>query len=270
VPASGARVPEGVDETVPSVARIYDYLLGGKDNYAVDRAAAAQFIELVPEVPRIARSNRQFLARTVRFLAESGIRQFIDLGAGLPTSPNVHEVARSVIPDARVAYVDHDPVVLAYGNALFATGDGVIVVDADVRQPDAVLGDPRLRELIDFSEPFAVLLLALMHFISDEQNPNQIVAGYRDRLPPGGYLVISVGSSEGSLPGEDDGGKLAEIYRRAGTPIVGRSPDEVMAWFEGCELEEPGLVQLPEWRPDNWAEARTTRIHMLGAVGRKL
>lgn len=269
MPASGARVPEGVDQTVPSVARIYDYLLGGKDNYAVDRAAAAQFIEMVPEVPRIARSNRQFLARAVRFLAESGIRQFIDLGAGLPTSPNVHEVARSVIPDARVAYVDHDPVVLAYGNALFATDDGVIVINADIRQPAAVLGDPRLQELIDFSEPFAVLLLALMHFISDEEHPDQLVAGYRDRLPPGGYLVISVGSSEGSLSGGDDE-KLAEVYRRAGTPIVGRSPAEVMAWFEGCELEEPGLVQLPLWRPENWAEARTTRIHMLGAVGRKL
>lgn len=269
MPASQARVPEGVDETIPSVARIYDYLLGGKDNYAVDRAAAAQFIELVPEVPRIARSNRQFLARTVRFLAEAGISQFIDLGAGLPTAPNVHEVARSVIPDARVAYVDHDPVVLAYGNALFATDDGIIVVNADARRPDVVLNDSRLRELIDFSQPFAVLLLALMHFISDEQNPSQMVAGYRDRLPPGGYLVISVGSSEGELTDGDDE-KLAELYRRAGTPIIGRSPEEVMAWFEGCELEEPGLVQLPQWRPENWAEARTTRIHMLGAVGRKL
>ena len=269
MPASEARVPEGVDETVPSVARIYDFLLGGKDNYAVDRAAAAQFIELVPEVPRIARSNRQFLARTVRFLAEAGIRQFIDLGAGLPTTPNVHEVARAVVPDARVAYVDHDPVVLAYGNALFATDDGVIVINADARRPDLVFNDPRLQELIDFSQPFAVLLLALMHFISDEQNPSQMVAGYRDRLPPGGYLVISVGSSEGGLPGEGDE-RLAELYRRAGTPIVGRSPAEVMAWFEGCELVEPGLVQLPQWRPENWAEARTTRIHMLGAVGRKL
>lgn len=269
MPASGSRVPEGVDETVPSVARIYDYLLGGKDNYAVDRAAAAQFIELVPEVPRIARSNRQFLARTVRFLAQAGIRQFIDLGAGLPTSPNVHDVARSVIPDARVAYVDHDPVVLAYGNALFATDDGVIVVDADARKPGAVFADPGLAELIDFSEPFAVLLLALLHFVPDEDDPNGMVAGYRDRLPPGGYLVVSVGSSEEGLAG-DGNEKLRELYRTAGTPIVGRSRQEVMAWFEGCELEEPGLVQLPEWRPDNWAEARTTKVHLLGAVGRKL
>ncbi|HEY2579344.1 MAG TPA: SAM-dependent methyltransferase, partial [Streptosporangiaceae bacterium] len=269
MPASGARVPEGVDETVPSVARIYDYLLGGKDNYAVDRAAAAQFIELVPEVPRIARSNRQFLVRTVRFLAESGIRQFIDLGAGLPTTPNVHEVARSVIPDARVAYVDHDPIVLAYGNALFATDDGVIVIGADARQPAAVLGDPGLAGLIDFGEPFAVLILALMHFVSDEENPGRIVAGYRDRLPTGGYLVISVGSSDGG-PAAGPDGRLAELYRAAGTPIVGRSHEEIAAWFDGFELEEPGLVQLSQWRPDNWAEARTTRIHMLGGVGRKL
>jgi SAM-dependent methyltransferase len=223
-------------------------------------------------VPRIARSNRQFLARTVRFLAESGVRQFIDLGAGLPTEPNVHEVARSVIPDAKVAYIDHDPVVLAYGNALFATDDGVIVIGADARRPDVVLGDPSLTELIDFSEPFAVLCLALLHFVGDEDNPNGIVAGYRDALPPGGYLVISIGSSE-PVGDRLTGGaqqKLTDLYRAAGTPIVGRSPEEIMAWFEGCELVEPGLVQLPQWRPDNWADARTTRIHMLGGVGRKL
>jgi O-methyltransferase involved in polyketide biosynthesis len=268
VAAWDARVQGSVDTSVPSVARIYDYLLGGKDNYAVDREAAARFAELVPEVPKIARANRQFLARAVRFLAQAGIRQFIDLGAGLPTAPNVHEVARSVIPDARVVYVDHDPVVLAYGNALFATDDGVIVVGADLRDHQAVLGSPEVARLIDFSEPFAVLILAVLHFISDEENPGQLVAGYRDRIPPGGYLVISAGSSEGDQDPEADE-RLRELYRGAGSPIVGRSAAEVTEFFAGCELAEPGVVQLARWRPDTLAEAQTTRIYMLGGVGRK-
>jgi S-adenosyl methyltransferase len=270
VPAREARAPAGVDPTTPSVARIYDYLLGGKDNFEVDRAAAARFVELVPEVPRIAKANRQFLARSVRFLAEAGVRQFIDLGAGLPTSPNVHEVARQVIPDARVVYVDHDPVVLTYGNALLATDDGVTVVKGDVREPAEVLGHPDLVRLIDFSEPVAVLILAVLHFVSDEENPGQIVAGYRDRLPSGGYLVISAGSSDDALEVDSAANeRLQELYRSAGTPIVGRSREEMLEFFAGCELEEPGLVQLAQWRPANWAEARTTRIHMLAGVGRK-
>jgi hypothetical protein len=272
VPARETRVPEGIDTTIPSVARIYDYLLGGKDNFEADRAAAARFIELVPEVPQIARANRQFLARSVRFLAKAGVRQFIDLGAGLPTPPNVHEVARKVIPDARVVYVDHDPVVLTYGNALLATDDGVTVIKGDVREPAEVLGHPDLVRLIDFSQPVAVLILAVLHFISDEENPGQIVAGYRDRLSPGGYLVISAGASV------DDGGadvdpdadqRLQELYRSAGSPLVARSKEEMLAFFAGCDLEKPGLVQLAQWRPDNWAEARTTRIHMLAGVARK-
>lgn len=272
MPARENRVPEGIDTTIPSVARIYDYLLGGKDNFEVDRNAAAKFIELVPEVPRIAKANRQFLARCVRFLAEAGVRQFVDLGAGLPTPPNVHEVARQVSPDARVVYVDHDPVVLTYGNALLATDAGVTVIKGDVREPAEVLSHPELTKLIDFSQPVAVLILAVLHFISDEESPGQLVAGYRDRLPPGGYLVISAGSSD------DDGGesvdpdvdrRLRELYSGAGTPIVGRSREQILEYFAGCELEEPGLVQLAQWRPDNWAEARKTRIHLLAGVGRK-
>jgi hypothetical protein len=273
VPAREARVPEGVDTTVPSVARIYDYLLGGKDNYAVDRAAAARFIELVPEVPRIARANRQFLARSVRFLAQAGVRQFIDLGAGLPTSPNVHEAAREIIPDARVVYVDHDPVVLTHGNALLATDDGVTVIRADMREPAEVLGHPEVARMIDFSQPVGVLILAVLHFVGDDEGPAQIVAGYRDRVPAGSYLVISAGSSDDSEGAEVDAeanARLEELYRSAGTPIVGRTKEQVMEFFAGCELVEPGLVQLAEWRPENWAEARTTRIHMLAGVGRKL
>jgi O-methyltransferase involved in polyketide biosynthesis len=269
VPPREARVPEGVDPTVPSVARIYDYLIGGKDNYAADRTAAQRFIDLVPEVPKIARANRDFLVRGVRFLAEAGVRQFIDLGAGIPTSPNVHEVARQAQPDARVVYVDHDPVVLAHGRALLATDDGVAVIRADLREPDQVLSDPAVIKLIDFSQPVAVLLLSVLHFIAEEEEPARIVAGYRDHLSPGGYLVLTTGSSEGGQNPETDR-RLRELYRSAGTPLVGRSARQVMEYFAGCELEEPGLVPLAEWRPDNWAQARPTNVFMLAGVGRKL
>ena len=254
---------------MPSVARIYDYLIGGKDNYAADRAAAKQFIDLVPEVPKIARANRDFLVRCVRFLSEAGVRQFIDLGAGIPTSPNVHEVARRAQPGARVVYVDHDPVVLAHGRALLATDDGVAVIRADLREPGQVLSDPTLTGMIDFSQPVAVLLLSVLHFISEEEGAGEIVAGYRDRLPPGGYLVISTGSSEGSQDAETDR-RLRELYKSAGTPLVGRTAAEVMEFFAGCELEKPGLVQAAQWRPDGWAQARATQVYMLAGVGRKL
>jgi hypothetical protein len=269
VPPREARVPEGVDPTLPSVARIYDYLIGGKDNYAADRTAARQFVELVPEVPKIARANRDFLVRCVRFLAQAGVRQFIDLGAGIPTSPNVHEVARQAQPGAHVVYVDHDPVVLAHGRALLATDDGVAVIRADLREPDQVLGDPAVTALIDFSQPVAVLLLSVLHFIGEDEGAGRIVAGYRDRLSPGGYLVISTGSSEGSQDAETDR-RLRELYKSAGTPLVGRTSAQVMEFFDGCELEEPGLVQLAQWRPDHWAQARPTQIFMLAGVGRKL
>jgi S-adenosyl methyltransferase len=254
---------------MPSVARIYDYLIGGKDNYAADRAAAQQFVDLVPEVPRIARANRAFLVRCVRFLAEAGVRQFIDLGAGIPTSPNVHEVARRSQPGAHVVYVDHDPVVVAHGRALLATDDGVAVARADLREPGQVLGDPAVTGLIDFSQPVAVLLLSVLHFVGEEEGAGRIVEGYRDRLSPGGYLVISTGSSEGSQDAETDR-RLRELYTSAGTPLVGRSSKEVMEFFDGCELEEPGLVPLAQWRPDTLAQARPTKIFMLAGVGRKL
>ena len=269
MPEREPRAPDGADQTVPSVARIYDYLLGGKDNYAADRQAAAAFTELVPEVPRIARANRQFLARCVRFLAGAGVRQFVDLGAGLPTAPNVHQVARAIVPDARVVYVDHDPVVLAYGNALFATDDRITVVQADVRDPGTVLANPAVTRLIDFSQPVAVLLLAVLHFIGEDEEPGRIVAAYTSRLAPGSYLAISAGSSGGGTdPATDEG--VRELYRAANTPIVGRSAEQLRAYFAGCELVEPGVVPLAQWHPDTLAEARTTRFHMLAGVGRKL
>jgi hypothetical protein len=267
VPDREPRVPAGIDVTVPSVARMYDYLLGGKDNFAADREAAAKLVALVPDAQKIARDNRDFLVRSVRFLAQAGISQFIDLGTGIPTSPNVHEVARQIAPGARVVYVDHDPVVLAHSRALLATGDGVIAVKSDFRDPAEVLADPALTGLIDFAEPVAVLFLSVLHFIGDEENPGQIVAGFRDRLPAGGYLVISAITSE-NIDHEVASG-VSDLYRSARTPGVARSREQIMEFFAGCQLEEPGLVNVVQWRPGAGTDTRTTQVHMLGGVGRK-
>jgi len=267
VPAREPRVPEGIDVTVPSVARMYDYLLGGKDNFAADREAAAKLLEIVPDAQKIARNNRDFMVRAVRFLAEAGVSQFIDLGTGIPTSPNVHEIARKVIPDARVVYVDHDPVVLAHSRALLATDDGVIAVKADFRDSAEVLGDPGVLRLIDFSQPVAVLILSVLHFIGDEEDPGGIVAGFRERLTPGGYLVISAITSENM--GESVAAGASDLYRAARTPAVARSREQILSFFTGFELEEPGLVNAVDWRPEVDTDTRLTGVHMLAGVGHK-
>jgi hypothetical protein len=241
------RVPEGVDVTRPSIARIYDYLLYGKDNFAADRAAAEKLMESRLQPRRMALANRGFLLRAVRFLAEQGISQYLDLRSGLPTSPSVHEVAREVIPDARVVYVDHDPIVVAHNDALLATRDGVITVRADVRDPGALLADHALTEVIDFDRPVAVLLLSVLHFISLEEDAPGIVAKLRDRMAPGSYLALSLGTSDGADP--DMLAEATATYARARMPFTLRSRAQIMALLEGFEPVEPGLVSLPEWRP---------------------
>jgi SAM-dependent methyltransferase len=268
VPARESRVPDGIDVTVPSVARMYDYLLGGKDNFAADREAAAKLLEIVPDAQQIARDNRDFMVRAVRFLAEAGVTQFIDLGTGIPTSPNVHEIARKVVPNARVVYVDHDPVVLAHSRALLATDDGVIAVKADFRDPAAVLADPGMNRLIDFGRPTAVLIMSVLHFIGDDEDPGGIVAGFRDRLNPGGYLVISAITSEGMQAGVAAG--ASDLYRAAHTPAVARSREQFMEFFVGTELAEPGLVKVADWRPEPGPGTSPTQVHMLAGVGRKI
>jgi SAM-dependent methyltransferase len=268
VPAREPRVPEGIDVTIPSVARMYDYLLGGKDNFAADREAAAKLLAIVPDAQKIARDNRDFMVRAVRFLAEAGVSQFIDLGTGIPTSPNVHEVARKTVPGARVVYVDHDPVVLAHSRALLATDDGVIAVKADFRDSAEVLGDPGVIRLIDFTRPVAVLILSVLHFIGDEEDPDGIVAGFRERLTPGGYLVISAITSENM--GDNIAESASDLYRAARTPAVARSRGQIMSFFAGFELEPPGLVNAVDWRPDPDTDSGLTGVHMLAGVGRKV
>src|SRR6266571_4064851 len=193
----------GIDITRPNVARIYDYLLGGKDNFAADREAAKQLIEAIPDVAAIARDNRSFLGRVVRYLAtHGGIRQFLDLGGGLPTQANVHELAQGMAPEARVVYVDNDPVVASHGRALLASGDRVGMVLGDLRNPASIRQHPDLTGLIDLSQPVAVLCTSTLHFIGDEAGPHKIIGAYRDRMAPGSFLAITHGTLEEDPEGE--------------------------------------------------------------------
>jgi hypothetical protein len=228
---------------------MYDFWLGGKDNYAVDRAAALAVSEAAPEVRMTAVENRKFLRRTVRFLAaEAGIVQFLDIGTGLPTQGNVHQVAQQVNPEARVVYVDNDPMVLAHSRAL-KTGGNTAVIGADLRDPAAILNHPRTLELIDFRQPLAVLLVAILHFIGASDDPYGIVGSLCEALPAGSYVVISH-ALEGMLRG-DSAGKVEQQYKKnVATGATLRDREEILRFFTGLELVEPGLVHVPDWRPD--------------------
>jgi O-methyltransferase involved in polyketide biosynthesis len=262
----------GVDTNVPNVARIYDYLLGGKDHYAADREAAERLLAAAPETLVTVRENRAFLRRAVRRLTRAGIRQFVDIGAGLPTRPNVHEVAQEIDPGARVVYADIDPVVVTHGRALLASAPGVTVVQGDVRDPDAILDDPATRELIDLSEPVAVLLLAVLHFVTDEQDPAGVVRRVRARTAPGSALVFSHVTSEGNRP--EAAGTARTVYDSSTASIALRSRPEIAALVDGFELEEPGLVYAPEWWPEDGPDGPAHSVDPAGtflfaAVGRR-
>jgi O-methyltransferase involved in polyketide biosynthesis len=258
------RVPDGVDVTRPSIARIYDYLLYGKDNFAVDRAAAEKLMESRLDPRRLSLANRAFLYRAVRFLARQGVAQYLDLGSGLPTSPSVHEVARDVIPGARVAYVDHDPIVVRHNDALLATRDGVTTIRGDIRDPDTILADEALAACIDFRQPVAVLLLSVLHFISLEEDAPGIVARFRERMAPGSYLAVSVGTSDGADP--EMLAEATQTYAGARMPFTLRSRAQIMDLFAGFDLVEPGLVSLPEWRPEFNTDRTPLKGPTVGAV----
>jgi hypothetical protein len=258
--------PPGSDPTVPSVARGYDYLLGGKDNYQIDRDVAEMLLQVAPEAPLTARSNRAFGARAVRYLAEQGIRQFIDLGSGIPTTPPaVHEVVRSVEPEARVVYVDFDPVVVAHSDALRSVHPGLATILADIREPEHILDHPDLLEVIDFGEPVAMSIFSVLDVIENRQDPYGIVAKFRERLAPGSYLAIS------HLSGRSDPAAIehsAMISQQTGFPWVEFRPDDdVLRFFDGLELVEPGLVDIREWHPER--SEPSTKIKLVGAIGRK-
>ncbi len=270
--ARGQRVPGWPQPTfspaAPSVARIYDHVLGGKDHFPADRAAARELLERFPEVAQIARANRAFLARAVRHVARQQVTQFVDLGAGLPASPNVHETTRQVIPGARVAYVDNDPMVLAHARAVLAVDDQVAVVAGDLRAPAAVLADPALISLIDFSKPVCVVLASVLHFLPAQQ-ADAAVAAFREQMSPGSYLVISVGTSSGTDP------ELIRCLQAtyAGTaPVTARTEAEITSWFDGLLLARPGLTDVWAWRAGQSRQAHRppqSRARFVVGVARK-
>jgi SAM-dependent methyltransferase len=242
------RRPVELRQDRPTPARMYDYFLGGKDNYAVDREAAERVREAIPNTREIVWENRFFLQRAVRYLASSGIDQFIDLGTGLPTQGNVHEIAGQVTPSPRVVYVDNDPIVLAYGRGLLAGSPGTTVITADMREPHTILANPDLRTLIDLSRPTAVLLVAVLHFITDSENPAGIVKAFREILAPGSYLVLSHLTTDGPPP--DAVAHTTEVYASATSPIVFRTRDQIAQFFDGFTLMRPGLVRPWQWHPE--------------------
>lgn len=263
--------PNGIDLTVPSVARMYDYYLGGKDNYQVDRDASDQLSLAAPGTQALAVNNRRFLQRAVRVLAtEYGIRQFVDHGSGLPTQDNVHEIAQGVDSDARVVYIDHDPIVLAHGRAILADNDRTTVITADFRDTDAIMDHPDVVKLIDFDKPVAALFLSVLHCLPDSDDPAGLVRRVVDRLPSGSFVVIS------HLVAADTAirKRLSEFMLTATEGNWGRVREsaDVATYFAGLELLDPGLVEVSTWRPDEIAgqKQETTEWIEFGGVARKI
>jgi hypothetical protein len=267
--AEPGHVSPEIDPTVANVARMYDYWLGGKDNFEADRIAAEKVLTQLPGQRRSALENRRFLRRAVGFLAaEAGIDQFLDIGVGLPTQGAVHEVALEVNPRSRVAYVDYDPVVVAHGNALLATPDRSVVVQEDIRRPAELLANPVIRGHLDFDRPVAVLLLAIMHFVPDEDDPAAVTATLQAALAPGSYLVLTHICHE-LLPDKAAAARAKDVYQQAGQPIKARTTEEIRALFGDFELVEPGLVPKHAWRPTSAAAEADRSDISLGGVARK-
>jgi hypothetical protein len=241
--------PPGIDTRSPNMARMYDYALGGKDNFAADREAVEQLFSFSPENRYVPRANRRFLGRAVRFAAAQGIRQFLDLGTGLPSQGHVHEVVAEINPGASVVYVDYDPVVVNHAKALLVDSDSVTAVAADIRDPGDILTHPGVTELIDFSQPVAVLFVAVLHGIPDGDDPAGIVRAFAAGISPGSYLILSHLTSEGHPPALV--AQKEEVFARSNAPVSYRSRAEILRMFDGFNLVEPGLTAVTQWRGDD-------------------
>ena len=262
-------IPPGVDTKRANTARVYDYLLGGSHNFLADQDLGRAIAAVDPNVRMIARANRDFLGRAVRFLSAGGIRQFLDIGSGIPTQGNVHEVAHQADPGARVAYVEVDPVAIAHSKAILAGHDNAAIVDGDLREPEKILAHDAIGRLIDFSQPVGLLLVSVLPFISDAGDPWRIVATLREALAPGSYLVLCHATDE-SRPGVAQAAE--KMYNRTvPTQARMRSGAEILRFFDGFELVDPGLVYMPLWRPDSPADVPSdpSKLWCLVGVGRK-
>ena len=261
-------VRQDFDATVPNVARIYDHLLGGKDNYAADRRAAAKLLGAVPGAAVAARENRAFLSRAVRFLCwEAGVRQFLDIGAGLPSAGSVHEIVEGAVPPARVVYADYDPVVLRHADAMIGGRLSVAAVRADLRWPRHLFAQPTVQSLIDLGQPVAVLLIAVLHFLEDREDPWAVVNWFKDQAAAGSYLVISHVTAE-HLPA-DKAEQARAAYENASAPGVPRTREQIARFFGGLDMVSPGLVNVPDWRPAHIGLASPGPVLFYAGIGRK-
>ena len=265
-PSSTART--GIDTTVPHSARIWNYWLGGKDNFAVDRAAGDAWAATFPGVRDIARASRSFLTRSLHYLAaEAGIRQFLDIGTGLPAADNTHQVAQRVAPEARIVYVDNDPLVLAHARALLtSTPEGATAyIHADLRDPDKILAEA--AEALDFTKPIALILSGVLGHVVDINQARSIVRDLMGALPSGSYLSLNDGTS---VVGGDQVEQATQDYNESGAlPYVQRTPEEIASFFDGLELVPPGVVSCPRWRPDPTTDGPPAEVDAFGGVGRK-
>jgi len=259
--------PESIDLERPNAARIYDYLLGGAANFATDREFAEQLLTMMPEARPAARMNRAFLRRAVRFCVDAGIRQFLDIGSGIPTAGNVHEIAQSMDPACRVVYVDSEAVAVTHSELMLRGNENAATLRADLTETDAILGSEQVRRLIDFDEPAALLLVSMLHFVPDEVRPFEAVTRYVDRLAPGSYLVLS----HGIEIEKERADQVDKLYEKSPTPGVRRRREDVARFFAGLEMVEPGLVWTPLWRPEtpeDVGEEPASAVIVAG-VGRK-
>jgi hypothetical protein len=259
-------VPPEIDTTKANIARVYDYWLGGSHNFRADQDVARAMIAVDPNIRAMMRANRAFLGRAVRYLVrEAGIRQFLDIGSGIPTEQNVHEVAQAAASGSRVVYVDNDEVAVAHSRLMLEDNPDATVIQADLREPSKILADPETQLLIDFTQPVALLLLAVLHFVPDEADPAQIMATLRDAVPPGSCLVICHACRDVRPDTADNA--TAVYTSRVAAQLRVRTRDEIAALFEGFTLVEPGLVWIPEWRPDSPADVPENPEQFWALVG---
>ncbi|MGA5179796.1 SAM-dependent methyltransferase [Streptomyces pseudogriseolus] len=249
-----AWAPRSIDITVPSVSRMYDFYLGGSHNFEVDRQAARKAMEFMPGLPKVMQANRAFMRRAVRFAVAEGVTQFLDIGSGIPTFGSVHEVAQAADPEARVMYVDHDPVAVAHSKVVLEGNDRAGILAADLRKPQEILGSDEVGQLIDLNRPVALLLVAILHFVEEADDPYGAVAELSEALAPGSVLVLTHAAYEGiPLPPERAEGAV-DVYRDMRNPLIMRTREEIARFFEGYDMVEPGLVPMPRWRPDTALE----------------
>jgi hypothetical protein len=260
--------PESIDIERPSVARMYDYFLGGSNNFAVDRETARQVIAAVPDAPLQAQSNRAFLRRVMRFLLDAGVRRFLDIGSGIPSPGSVHEIAQANAPDTRVVYVDVDPIAVMHGQSILDGNPLATAIQGDLCAPERILSHPRVRQLMSLDEPVAVLLIAVLHYVPEAADPAGVIARIRAALPSGSYLALSV--LTGQERGAEEVAAGSAVYQRADTPIYVRDTTAVLRMFEGFTVVPPGVVAAPSWRPDpaQLAMEETGRPVFVGGVGR--